>query len=365
MNKNTTIGVLVVIILIGLGYYLTRGPDMPDTTQVTVTPTVDTSPAPVVTPGTPSLKPDAPIVQTGSNTSTSNSTAAVTGQVKPNGASTTYWFEYGDSQALGNRSTTQAIGSGYTSIPTPGFITGLKANTLYYYRLSAKNSIGTVNGSTLTFQTNNTAPVVGKAPTTRTNAATTIARSTAVINGQVNPNGSPTSYWFEYGTDTNFGSVTQFLATNSGTTFMTVAASISGLEPGMKYYFRLNGQNQYGTVNGATMSFTTVGPAAPSAPKAETTSASSINATSATLNGRVNPGGADTTYWFEYSDDSLLNTLIGSGTPHQSVSAGNTTVAVNANTTGLHQNTKYYYHLVAQNSQGTVYGSIQSFTTQK
>jgi phosphodiesterase/alkaline phosphatase D-like protein len=83
-----------------------------------------------------------------------------------------------------------------------------------------------------------------------------------------------------------------------------------------------------------------------------------------TLNGRVNPNGADTIYWFEYSQDSLLGTLIGSGT-QQTIIAGTTSKNVSANITGLQANTKYYYHLASSNSNGAVYGSVLFFTTKR
>ncbi len=362
MNKNTVIGLLILIIIIGLGYYIsTKDKVMVDNTTVLPVITEEgTTPTPTSTVATPA----APIVVTNSNANTSSSTAAVTGTVKPNGAATTYWYEYGETTALGTRSTSQAIGSGYYVTPTPAFITGLKANTLYYYRLSAQNKFGTVNGTTYTFQTNMTSPPQAKAPSTRTNAAGDIARTSATINGQVNPNGTDTSYWYEYGTDNSFGSVTGYRATNSGTTFMSVPMSLTGLEPLTKYYFRLNAQNQYGTVNGTTMNFTTSGPAQSSKPSVETLNASSISSSDAVFNGRINPNDAQTTYWFEYSTDSLLGNLIGSGTPKRTLS-GMDTQEVEINVNNLSSNTKYYYRLVGMNDHGTVYGKTVSFTTKR
>jgi phosphodiesterase/alkaline phosphatase D-like protein len=365
MNKNVIIGILVVLVILGGGYALlnnkpanvaTYTPTTDNTANTTPTP--NPQPTPVVPP-----KPDAPVVETGIDPSVSSSTALFTGTVKPNGAFTTYWFEYGETTALGNRSISQQIGSGFSTLSTPAYITGLKANTAYYFRLSAKNRFATVNGSTYSFQTNNTPPVPGRAPTTRTNSASDITRTTATVHGSVNPNGSDASYWFEYGTDTNLGNVTSFQGTNNGNSSMSVSASLSGLNPLMKYYFRLNAQNQYGTVNGSILSFTTSGPAAPTSPSVNTTSPSSITNSGATVNGRINPNGADTNYWFEYSTDSLLGSLIGSGTSIQTIPAGNSNVNVNASLINLSNNTKYYYRLVGRNAYGTVNGSIMSFKT--
>jgi phosphodiesterase/alkaline phosphatase D-like protein len=363
MNKNVIIGLLGLVVLVGIGFYISSNnkevvtPIDNSSTNITVTPTITTP--------TTTQKADAPVVQTSLENGTSVSTASVNGHVKPNGASTTYWFEYGSTTALGNRTTAQAIGSGFYSTPTPGFITGLKANTLYYFRLSAKNQFGTVNGETYSFQTNNNPAPKGVAPISGTNKATSVDSTSVVLNGQVNPNGAPTNYWFEYGRDTNFGYVTDFKSTNSGSSLISVPTPVSGLEPLTKFYFRINAQNQYGTVNGTTMSFTTIGPAVSSKPTVQTSGATNVSATDATFVGNINPNGSETTYWFEYSNDSLLNNLIGSGTPKGTLASSTNSQVVKINVNGLGSNTKYYYHLVARNQNGTVYGDAVSFTTKK
>ncbi|MES2930719.1 MAG: hypothetical protein V4665_02965 [Patescibacteria group bacterium] len=366
MNKNTTIAILVIIVIIGIGYFVSKSRDMSDVKEDTSlivpgdvkTDVKDTTPAPLAT-----TKPDAPLVQTTKASTTSSSTASVTGSVRPNGASTTYWFEYGETTALGARTSAQGIGSGFTLLATPGYITGLKANTLYYFRLSAKNSFATVNGATYTFNTNTTPPVTGRAPTIRTNDATNVVRTTATLKGEVNPNGNPTTYWFEYGKENNFGFVTSLQSAGSGTSITSVSFDVSGLEPLTKYYFRLNGQNQYGTVNGPMENFTTAGPVNASAPTVETTAASNVSDDSARLNGRVTANGADTNYWFEYSQDSLLGNLIGSGTTKQIIQSSTDTKNVQATISGLQNDTRYYYRLIAQNQYGTVRGDIESVKT--
>ena len=358
------IWVLVGIVVVSSGFYILKS-NNPTINVVDNTPIVS-NPTPVIPTTNTStvLVPSAPIVKTSQNNFVSSSTAELSGLVTPNGASTTYWFDYGISTAFGNESVAQAIGSGDSSISATGFISGLSANTLYYYRLSAKNKFATVNGTMYSFQTNNNPPISAVKTTAQTNGATNISNNTATLNGEVNPNGTATNYWYEYGTNTNFGYTTQFLGTNSGITFMSVPAQISNLIPLTKYYFRLNAQNQFGTVNGSVASFTTTGPAASSKPTVQTSNATNINSSSATLNGHINPNGADTIYWFEYSKDSLLSTIIGSGT-QQTIIAGATSKSVNASIADLQANTKYYYHLAGSNKNGVVYGSVLSFTTRK
>jgi phosphodiesterase/alkaline phosphatase D-like protein len=181
----------------------------------------------------------------------------------------------------------------------------------------------------------------------------------------VTPNGAETSYWFEYGESTDLGSITAFHSTGNGTTPAAVSVALAGLKPLTKYYVRVNAQNQFGTTNGAIVSFSTTGPAAALAPTAATRAATNISTSTALLHGMVNPRGALTTYWFEYSSDSLLGTLLKRATTHVSAGSATGQTSVTATTTGLVADTKYYFRIIAESSAGSVMGDIQSFTTKK
>jgi phosphodiesterase/alkaline phosphatase D-like protein len=357
MNKNIVIGILAAIIIIAGGWFLVSSGGNSGT--ATSTPTGTGSPTQTVnTPGTPT-------VTTGTLVIATNSSAVMTGKILPNGSQTSYWYEYGTTASLGTRTTTQAIGSGFVGISAPAFITGLSANTIYYYRLVAQNANGSVSGGTLSFTTNTNPASVGNAPTTQTNSANSISRTTANLNGNVTPNASDTSFWFEYGESTSLGNTTSFQSAGSGTGSESESISVSDLTPGTKYYFRMNAQNQFGTVNGAILSFVTNGPATPGAPSATTASATTVNSTSATLNGTVNPNGDSTTYWFEYGNDSLLGSILGS-TTHQTVAgSGDNPINVAANLGGLASSTTYFYRLVTTNSYGTTRGDIMTFHTKQ
>ena len=355
---------MAIIIIIGGGYLLLRNTSSTPTTPATTAPTTDTTmPATSTAPAAP-LTLSAPTVVTSPNTTVSSSSAFVTGQVVPNGVSTTYWFEYGETSSFTNRSASQEIGSGFAAIATPAFIIGLKSNTLYYYRLMASNNLGTVYGTNYTFTTNSNPAPQASAPTASTNSASSVTRASATLNATVNPKGFETNYWFEYGTDSKLGNTTSIVSINDNlTSSQSVTSSLTGLQPLTKYYFRINAQNEFGTVNGSTLSFTTPGPANPGAPTVTINSATGVTSSSANLNGRINPNGADTTYWFEYGTDSLLSNIIGSGTAQEVINAGTNTVSVQANINSLSNDTRYYYHLVGTNQYGTVNSAILSFTT--
>lgn len=264
MNNNLLAGLIVVgVVVLGsvaLVVYGTPGNSV-TTTTATTTPSTSSSNEPetftTTTTTTTTTTATMPTATTGTLVVASNSTAVVTGRVTPNGAQTSYWYDYGRTNALGARASTQPVGSGYVSIPTPAIISALSANTLYYYRLSAQNINGTAIGQVYSFTTNSNPPLQGIGPTTRTDAASAVTRTTVNLNGQITPNSSDTTYWFEYGETNELGNTTAFQSAGNGTITKAVSTALSGLKPLTKYYFRLNAQNQFGTMTGGTISFTT------------------------------------------------------------------------------------------------------------
>jgi hypothetical protein len=78
-----------------------------------------------------------------------------------------------------------------------------------------------------------------------TGGATHLRGSTALLTGVIVPNGAETSYYFQYGTTTAYGSQTPTLATGLGTATgiekakVKVGQSISDLTPGITYHYRL------------------------------------------------------------------------------------------------------------------------------
>jgi phosphodiesterase/alkaline phosphatase D-like protein len=359
MSRNVIIGILVILVVAAIGYYFISTNSSPTGTTATTTVTTTGDTTGTTNNGTSAA---APSVVTDASAEPTNSTAVVTGKVTPNGAPTTYWYEFGTTTDLGAKTPTQSIGSGFTAIASPGYITGLKTDTLYYYRLSAQNGLGTVSGTTYSFTTNNNPPGQGTAPAASTNAATAVNRTSATLRATVNAHSSETTYWFEYGTDTNFGQITSFQSDGSGNSANSVSAAISGLNPQTTYYFRVNAQNVYGTVNGATQNFTTQGPALSATPVVTTQVAGPIATTTATLRGTVNPSGTATTYWFEYSTDPLFSSALLKTTTHTAAGSA-ATVSISANISGLSSGTTYYYRTVAQNDAGTVRGSSLTLIT--
>jgi hypothetical protein len=289
----------------------------------------------------------APSVTTGPTTTVGATTATVTGTVNPGGKTTTWWVEYGTSTAYGSKTSSTGAGSGTASAGVSGNLSGLKAGTTYHYRFVASNADGTSQGSDAVFTTLTPPDAV-------TGAASGVTASSATLNGTVDPNGRATTFYFEYGSTTGYGTKTAVKSAGSTTNAQPVSAGISGLQAGHTYHFRLVATSDAGTSTGKDASFTTS-----AAPVVATGDASSITPTTAALNGTVTPNGLSTTWWFEYG----TTTRYGSKTSSQSAGSGASARSVGATARSLRAATTYHYRLVAQNSSGRTAGEDRTFAT--
>jgi sugar lactone lactonase YvrE len=191
-------------------------------------------------------------------------------------------------------------------------------------------------------------------PTVTTGSATGITETGATLHGTVNPEGSETKYYFEYGTTKSFGSKTAEASAGSGTTNVEVSKVLTTLTGGTTYFYRIVATNTGGTSFGAEKTFETT-----AKPTVETKAATSVGETTAKLNGIVNPKGAETKYYFEYGTTEAY----GSKTAEASAGSGFTNIEVNKEITGLLRNTTYNFRIVATNINGTTNGANQKLTT--
>ena len=140
-------------------------------------------------------------------------------------------------------------------------------------------------------------------PDASTEPATEETATTAVLNGTVNPLSAEThegaTCEFEYGTSASYGLRVPCGNGVPGPGAEKVSsATVEGLTSGTTYHYRLVAKNRNGSNAGADETFTTKGP------EIVEESASKVASTSATLNATINPGGAETSYFFEYSTSS-------------------------------------------------------------
>jgi hypothetical protein len=93
-------------------------------------------------------------------------------------------------------------------------------------------------------------------PTATTGTATQVTATSATLNGTVARNGEATTYHFEYGTTTAYGSRTPDKNV-AGNQPRDVSEDVAGLQPSTTYHFRVVAVNASGTTNGADATFTT------------------------------------------------------------------------------------------------------------
>ena len=204
------------------------------------------------------------------------------------------------------------------------------------------------------------APATAAAQTVTTGAAQP-GTTTATLNGIVNPDGTSTSYHFEYGTTTSYGSTTPVQTAGSGMVDVPVQATISGLTASTTYHYRLVGVPEGGAaVNGADATFTTTAaPVNPAAPSISRLTAADKTTTSARLTARIDPNRAATTWHIEWG----LTSSLGRSTPEQTIPTGDGAVPISVPIDGLTPHTKVYWRVVASNSAGLRRSGIANFTT--
>jgi hypothetical protein len=203
----------------------TNGPEAtPDRTFVTAT-TVLTDPA----------------------TSIGTSSATLNGVARPEGSQLSECrFEWGvttqaDFEHVGTECApaAAAIDPDFAAHALTAALTGLQPSTAYKFRLVTNGAAGTVRGAVQTFTTSG-GPQISEV---RARSAT---QNSVVLEAKIDPNGFPTSYRFEWGAGSNYGSVVPaefepVLA--GGSESVSVTATVSGLSAATAYHYRVVARN--------------------------------------------------------------------------------------------------------------------------
>jgi hypothetical protein len=199
--------------------------------------------------------------------SVSASEATLEGSVDPNGVQTNWNFEYrivGESTWF--KAPTQSAGSGEAPVDVEADLSGLQPNKEYEARLLASSAVEAVTSSlpNPTFATDAIAPDAATlSPQLHTSGVGSSQQFEATLLGTLNPNNSPTEYWFEWGTSDCSSnpctSVPLSQDADGGSDFAThfVSRALTDLKPQTTYHFRLVARNAFGMVAGDDVSFTT------------------------------------------------------------------------------------------------------------
>ncbi len=145
------------------------------------------------------------------------------------------------------------VGAGHFGLPESGL------GARFYSMVAANEATGRVyvaDGAKETVWVFGppTAPAVGRELTAE------VGDSEVKLGALVNPGGIETTYRFEYGPTTAYGSSTPSPegSVGEGITARAVWASASGLEPGGTYHYRVVTSSELGTVYGPDQTFTTL-----------------------------------------------------------------------------------------------------------
>ena len=284
----------------------------------------------------------------------SQSLVTLRGEFVGIGTDTHYYFEYGPTTSYGMFSDAPpGRDAGSTNGPTPvaSDITTFEGYSTYHYRLVAINDLGTTVGPDLTFETLG-APL----PVVSGTAATNVTATTARLSAEIDPSRWSTTYLFEWGPTTSYGSSTELgnVIPGLGNEAQPVSAEISGLTPGTVYHYRAVAINLTGTTDGPDMTFATQGP-----PTVVSGSASAVGVSTAHLGALVSSNASAGSVHFEYG----TSTSYGGATTPTPLGADVLAHETGADLAGLTPGTTYHVRVVAENAVGATSGSDFTFTT--
>jgi hypothetical protein len=285
-----------------------------------------------------------------------STSATLNGSWNGNGEDTHFFFEWGFNTGSGfEHSTPMPVGDGGSTMGTQVHsapLSGLVSNATYRYRIIASDSKGTSTGETLTFKTFQFPSIQYQQPSELTPTSVT-------LNALVNPNeGGATTFHFDYGLTSAYGSNTpESASVGSDSTFHQASQTITGLEPGTTYYYRIVATGPGGPYEGEEpQTFTTV----PISPTIGGVSVSEQSPTTAKVSAEVQPGFGATVVFFEYG----LSSSYGASTiPGAPLAADNDPHQVSAVLEGLKPESTYHYKVYAINFGGSTTTSDLTFTT--
>lgn len=292
----------------------------------------------------------APAVSIDPGPTTTYTTISGSGTVDPGDQDVGVYAEYAtDPGGPWGEKLVRQIAANAGPTPVSYEITGLAAGTQYYIRLNAWT--GAYNVSDVITAT--TLPA--DPPSATIDPVTAIGPEGAHFSGEVDtatgPDPVDANWHFECVPECP-GLTGGVVSAGEST---TVEADANGLLPATLYEVSLVAKGEGGQQIAGPESFTTL-TAQPKIASIEVRRQS----TEAILESFVNPGGAETTYHFEYGPTDGY----GQSTAPKTLPAGSASVSVWAKLTGLQPDTAYHVRLVATNAEGTVNGPDVTFTTQ-
>ena len=226
-------------------------------------------------------------------------------------------------------------------------VTGLTAGTNYYWRVRANDATGQSASSTTTFTS--TVPL---APTFTTPPppyapASNVTVTSFSANWIASSGNGVSGYYLDVATDAGFTTlVAGFNNLNVGN---VTTYSVTGLTPGINYYWRLRAYSSGGTSTNSSSILTV---SLPLPPTFSIPPAPAISKTQTTFMAVWNASVGATGYYIDVALDGLFTNILPS---FNNKDIGNVT---QFNVTGLSPGQYYYYRLRAYNGSGTSSNSM-------
>lgn len=278
--------------------------------------------------------------------------ATLKATVVPYDESATVWFAHGPTVAYGTTNLVGQIGSyGNGSVPivVSSIASNLTAGTVHHFQVIVSNSVNVIYSPNLAFPT-------AAAPLVSGSSVSNLTRTSALLNASVTPNDATTLAWFQYGTTTNYGSVSSVATIGTNANPVAINRSINNLLAGTLYYYRIVATNVAGITVGADGLFTTLPPGAPTV---NPPTVSGLNSNGCNLSALINPQDAATTAWFEWGTNAALGNL----TTASDMGSGGTSVGLSKSVvTNVLPNLPHYFRTVASNSVAVSTSTIVSLS---
>jgi hypothetical protein len=202
-----------------------------------------------------------PDVTTGAISSLKTTSVTLNGTINPDGAGPAKCqFDWGRNTSYGQLAPCPEVPEGNSPVPVQVSLAGLKPDTTYHYRLQAGNANGTNPGEPwqdVQFTT--------PGPGMHGEGVVDVAGTSATFQATINPNNGPTSFYFQYGTSSEYtqqAPAPPGQAIGAGSTDVLSSVHVQGLSPGTGYHYRVVAVSEVApgdieAVDGADHTFTT------------------------------------------------------------------------------------------------------------
>lgn len=182
-----------------------------------------------------------PDVTTGAVANLKSRSATLAGTVNPHkGGAATCQFVWGATTGFGHVAPCSTpVAEGESPVPVQVSLSGLEPDTNYCYRLQASNAKGTNLGEASQDQCFTTP---GPGLNLEAVSESEVTAESAIFDATINPHGSPTSYYFQYGATSGYGTNVPALpgaSVGSGEGNIELNQTAQGLQADTVYHYRL------------------------------------------------------------------------------------------------------------------------------